>query len=72
MAELFALAPENIEETSRLREDLGLDSVDGADLTAKLQSEHGVRLNAASLRGVKTVGDLVTAFETAQSTAQPR
>lgn len=63
MAELFALDAGGITATSRLREDLGLDSVDGADLAARLQGPGGRRFDERSLRAAKTAGDVAALLE---------
>ncbi len=63
MAELFTLDPGDIAESSRLREDLGLDSVDGADLAARLQAPGGQRFDERALRAAKTAGDVAALLE---------
>jgi len=59
IAELFELDPEEIGPESTIFEDLDLDSIDAIDLVAKLQQFTGQRIDEDTMRGVRTVSDLV-------------
>jgi acyl carrier protein len=59
IAELFELEPEEIEPESKIFQDLDLDSIDAIDLVAKLQQFTGQRIDEDTMRGVRTVNDLV-------------
>jgi acyl carrier protein len=59
MAEMFEIDASSIQETSKLQEDLDLDSIDAIDLAVKMQELTGKRVEEAQLRSVRTVGDVV-------------
>jgi acyl carrier protein len=53
------LDPSQVSETTNLREDLGFDSLDAAELLTALHKETGRHLGVDSMADVTTVGDLV-------------
>jgi acyl carrier protein len=57
--ELFELEAEGIERSTRLVEDLDLDSIDAIDMVVELQSYTEERIDEDVLKHVKTVGDVV-------------
>lgn len=59
MVDLFELEPSAVTPTARLAEDLDLDSIDAVDMAVKIQEMTGRRVDDASLRKVRTVGDVV-------------
>jgi acyl carrier protein len=59
IAEMFDVDADSIQEESRLREDLDLDSIDAIDLAVKIQELTGVRVQESELRDVRTVSDVV-------------
>ncbi len=59
MAETFELDPADIKLESKLFDDLDLDSIDAIDMAVKMQEMTGQRLDEDSLRGLRTVGDVV-------------
>lgn len=59
IAELFELDFEEIGPESTIFQDLDLDSIDAIDLVAKLQQYTGQRIDEETMRGVRTVSDLV-------------
>lgn len=72
----FELERGKIVPTARLREDLGLDSLDGVDLIVALEKALQVQIPEVDARQMRTVADIFTfidkavaALETAQ--AQP-
>jgi acyl carrier protein len=52
-------APDAIRPELLLREELGLDSVDAAELLIVLEEKSGLRFELTSLDGIATVGDIV-------------
>jgi len=48
-----------IEETTRLKEDLSLDSIDVVSMAIEVQSEFNIDLKAEELTGVVTIKDLL-------------
>ena len=65
MVEMFQLDPKIVTPEALLVEDLGLDSIDAVDLAAKLYELTGRRLTEEDLRGLRTVGDVVSIVEAA-------
>lgn len=65
MAELFGLDRSTL--TSEVRfEDLELTSLDAIDLVIELQTFTGRKVAERRLREVRTIGDMVSAFESQQ------
>jgi acyl carrier protein len=60
---LFDLRPEQIKLSSRLNEDLDLDSIDAIDLVVRLQDLTKTRIKPEQFKAVKTVADIVDAIE---------
>ena len=48
-----------IEEDSRLKEDMGIDSLDYVDIVAAVLSTFGVRLNLENMKEVKTLSQFI-------------
>jgi acyl carrier protein len=59
IAELFEIDPGDIRPESTVFEELDLDSIDAIDLVAKLQQLSGRRIEEDTMRGVRTVDDIV-------------
>jgi acyl carrier protein len=57
-AELEVSADE-IEETTRFREDLDADSLDLYELVMELEDTYGVKVSEEDAAGIETVGDAV-------------
>lgn len=64
IAELFELEPADIQRSSTVFEDLDLDSIDAIDLVARLQQLIGRRIDEDTMRGVRTVDDIVRILAT--------
>ena len=62
-AELFEIAPSRITPTTRLNEDLEIDSIDAVDLIDRVRRVIGKKVAPEDFRSVRTVGDLVQAIE---------
>src|SRR3954447_23116257 len=54
----FELEREKIVPSPKLREDLGLDSLDGVDLIVALEKSLNVRIPESDARQMRTVGDI--------------
>ncbi len=61
----FELAPDALKPEARLREDLGLDSLDGVDLIVALEKALGVQIPEDTARQMRTVGDIHAFVRTA-------
>lgn len=59
MVELFELEPDRVVGTSRLDEDLELDSIDAVELVVHLQDRIGEKVKPEDFWSVKTVDDVV-------------
>jgi acyl carrier protein len=59
MLELFELEPGDVTLEAKLREDLGLDSIDAIDMAVKLQKMTGKRVELSALKSIVTVQDVV-------------
>ena len=66
MAELFGLDRSTLTEEVRFQ-DLDLTSLDAIDLVIELQSFTGNKVAEGRLREVRTIGEMVSAFETQQA-----
>lgn len=56
----FELEKDQIVPAARLREDLGLDSLDGVDLIVALEKSLNVRIPEGDARQIRTVADIHT------------
>jgi acyl carrier protein len=63
MAEMFELPIEQLTPSTRLFEELNLDSIDAVDMVVKVQEITGRRVEQADLRRVRTVNDVVDMVE---------
>ena len=58
MIEEFEAEERQLRPEALLREDLGLDSLDGVDLVIALEAEFGFRIAEEEIRGIKTLEDV--------------
>jgi acyl carrier protein len=58
MVEEFEAEEEQLRPEAKLREDLGLDSLDGVDLVIALEVAFGFRIGEDEIRGIETLGDV--------------
>jgi acyl carrier protein len=58
MVEEFEAEEEQLRPEAKLREDLGLDSLDGVDLVIALELAFGFRIGEDEIRGIETLGDV--------------
>ncbi|HZF15169.1 MAG TPA: acyl carrier protein [Steroidobacteraceae bacterium] len=61
LARLFEIDPARIEPSSKLYEDLDIDSLDAIDLMIELKELTGRKVRPEQFKHVRTVGDVVTA-----------
>jgi acyl carrier protein len=62
MKELFQLDAERIQPTSRLIEDLELDSLDAIDLAVKVEEITGLAFDEQKIRELRTIDDVIIAI----------
>lgn len=60
-----------IQDTTSLREDLGIGSLDLISLAADLEQELGIRIDDDVLAGIGTIGDLFEAIDNAKRQDSP-
>ena len=63
MVEMFEVSPDAVTPQANLVDDLGLDSIDAIDMVVRLQELTGRRVNDASIKKVRTVGDVIDLVE---------
>lgn len=68
MVEMFELQAESITFETHLFKDLDLDSIDAIDLAVQLQEYTGHKVAEESLRGLRTMGDVVDLVIALQAT----
>ena len=56
--EEFEAEPELLVAESRLREEIGLDSLDAVDLVIALELAFGFRIPAEEVKEIRTLGDI--------------
>lgn len=59
LAEMFAFPEDKITPSTRLVEDLGLDSIDAIDMAVRLEKRTGFEFKGPDMRSLKTVDDIV-------------
>jgi len=63
LATLLKLSEEKISLESSIRDDLGIDSVDGLDMSFALEDEFQIKLVEKDLDGLHSVADIVRLVE---------
>ena len=66
LCEQLPLKPEDVTTDSRIKEDLGADSLDVLQLLMALEEEKGIVIPDDVLPTLKTVGDIVAYMESQQ------
>ncbi len=66
----FELEREKIVPEAKLREDLGLDSLDGVDLIVALEKALSVQIPETDARQMRTVADIFTFIDKAVATME--
>ena len=59
LSEMFAFPAAKLTPSSRLVEELGLDSIDAIDMAVRLEKRTGFEFKNSDLRALKTVQDIV-------------
>ena len=67
--ELFEIEPQKVTPDARLYEDLDIDSIDAVDLLVRLKEVTGKSVEPEQFKSVRTVQDIVDAYEKASSNA---
>jgi acyl carrier protein len=62
LQETFEIDPASVQPTSRLYDDLEIDSIDAVDLIVQLKPLVGRRLEPEAFKTVRTVADVVDAL----------
>ena len=65
IAEQLNVQESEIKENTKLKEDLGADSLDLFELVMALEEEFGVEIPSEDLESIVTVGDVITYLRTA-------
>ena len=63
LVDVLGIAPEIITPQADMRQDLGLDSLDGLELVVVMQDELGVDLTDDEIDSLRTVADAVELVE---------
>ena len=58
VVEEFEAEPETLAAESRLREEIGLDSLDAVDLVIALELSFGFRIPEEEVKEIRTLGDI--------------
>ena len=66
LADEFELEPEALVPEARIREDLGLDSLDIVDMVMTLEDEFGIEVPDEAIENLRTVGDVVNFVDSHQ------
>jgi acyl carrier protein len=66
----FELEAEKVVPEARLREELGLDSLDGVDLIVALEKALGVQIPETDARQMRKVGDIYAFIEKLQAAGE--
>lgn len=69
LREHLGLATKQINLGTRLREELGMDSLDGVQLMLAAEAEFGITISDEQVSLLKTVGDLVALVSTSPTEA---
>ena len=59
MAEKFDYDVANINENTRIKEDLGADSIDIVEILMTLDDEYGIKIPDEKATEIKTLGDVI-------------
>ena len=63
LEEELNIDPEDVNEDSDFRDDLGVDSLDLFELVMNLENEYGIEFPAEELESLRTVGDVIDFLE---------
>lgn len=60
LTKLAGLEPDQVKDGDRLREDLGMDSLQSMELLSRVSDKYELDLDVEDVMDVETVGDVVT------------
>ncbi len=63
MIEGFEIEPELLEDDAHLRDDLGLDSLDGVDLVVAIEKRFKVRIEESEAKAMRRLSDIHQAVQ---------
>lgn len=63
LVDMFEVDASAVTPTTRLYEDLDIDSIDAIDLVVKLKEVTGKKIQPEEFKSVRTVDDVITAIE---------
>ncbi len=63
MVEGFEIEPELLAPEAHLRDDLGLDSLDGVDLVVAIEKRFSVRIEESEARAMLKLSDITAAIQ---------
>lgn len=69
MVQGFEVDPALLKPDARLRDDLGLDSLDGVDLVVAIEKKIGCRIEESAARSMRTLRDIQDYVEKHRPTA---
>lgn len=72
LEETFEVEPSAIAPGARLKEELGLDSLDGVDLVVALEKAFRCRISEEDARGIRTFQDICDRVASRLPTAAPQ
>ena len=74
VAKKFKVQAQNLKPTTRLREDLNVDSLDAVELIMELEDTFKVKIGDDEAQKLKTIGDIVNFIQpkVTQPVAQPK
>jgi acyl carrier protein len=64
VAKKFKVQADKVNDTTRLREDLNVDSLDAVELIMELEDTYKIKISDDDAQKLKTVGDIVTYLST--------
>lgn len=68
LSQALGIETSDIQDTSLLREDLGLDTTELTELVKALEKEYEITVPSEAIEDAQTVGDLVDLIETQNET----
>ena len=67
VAEQLSISAKDINENSKIVEDLGADSLDVVEMLMTLEEEYGITIPDEKIGSIKTIGQIVELIETCKN-----
>ncbi len=67
VAEQLSVSAKDINENSKIVEDLGADSLDVVEMLMTLEEEYGITIPDEKIGSIKTIGQIVELIETCKN-----